>query len=187
MNARDTLILAALKVLEEGGEATFSTRSVLSIAGLSAPTLYHHFGNADGLLSAAMTEAFEQFLNRKHAAEQGDDAIAALTNGWDDYVLFAAERPRLYAAMLSRVLAGGEIPAARQAFDLLRIQLRRIEVDGQLATDVESAADWMWASVNSASLLFVTAHLRGSKTPTNNVLKTLRDGSLNAILRQQKD
>lgn len=183
MNARDTLILAALKVLEEGGEATFSTRAVLSIANLTAPTLYHHFGNADGLLSAAMTEAFEQFLKRKHAAEQGGDPLEDLANGWNDYVLFAAERPRLYAAMLGRVLAGADIPAARQGFELLRSQLRKLEAEGRLAGDVESAADRMWASVNSASLLFVTANLRGSKGPSGQVLESIRANALKAIIR----
>jgi hypothetical protein len=31
--------------------------------------------------------------------------------GWDDYVRFSAERPRLYAAMMARVLRGAAIPA----------------------------------------------------------------------------
>ena len=118
MNTREILLAAALKVLEEGGEETFSTRAVLEIAQVSAPTLYHHFGNADGLLSAAMAEAFSQFLKHKQAAKTSADPVTALVEGWDAYVRFAAARPRLYAAMLSRVLQGGRIPAAEQAFNL---------------------------------------------------------------------
>ena len=68
MSMRETLLAAALKVLEEGGEAQFSTRAVCAVAKVSAPTLYHHYGSADGLLSAAMTEAFSQFLQSKQAA-----------------------------------------------------------------------------------------------------------------------
>jgi AcrR family transcriptional regulator len=64
------LLAAALKVLEEEGEAQFSTRSVCAIANVTAPTLYHHDGTADGLLSAAMAEAFSQFLESKKAAIQ---------------------------------------------------------------------------------------------------------------------
>ncbi len=40
------------------------------------------------------------------------DPIAALRAGWDNYVRFAAERPRLYAAMMARILQGADIPAA---------------------------------------------------------------------------
>ena len=61
MHARATLLASALEVLEHRGEAGFSTRAVCAMAGVTAPTLYHHFGSADGLLSAAITEAFAQF------------------------------------------------------------------------------------------------------------------------------
>lgn len=186
MDTRETLISAALKVLEEDGEARFSTRAVLAIAKVSPPTLYHHFGNADGLLSAALAEAFSQFLNSKQAARQAarqsGDPVTALAAGWDDYVRFAAARPRLYAAMLSRVLQGGHIPAAAQAFDLLRGQLRAVEVEGRLAIAVEAAADRMWASANAAALLHVTARLRNAPAPSAAVLADLRDSALAAIL-----
>ncbi|OMF42955.1 TetR family transcriptional regulator, partial [Paenibacillus rhizosphaerae] len=54
MNTYDKILAAALKVLEEEGGAQFSTRAVTAIAQVTAPTLYHHFGSADGLLSAAI-------------------------------------------------------------------------------------------------------------------------------------
>ena len=186
MDTRETLIAAALKVLEEEGEATFSTRAVLAIAKVSAPTLYHHFGNADGMLSAALAEAFSQFLQSKRAAEQSADPITTLVEGWDDYVRFAAARPRLYAAMLSRVLQGGQIPAAEQAFHLLREQLRAIDAQGRLTMEVEAAADRMWASANAASLLHVTARLRKAPPPSEAVLTDLRETALKAILSPAK-
>ena len=182
MDTRETLIAAALKVLEEEGEARFSTRAVLAIAKVSAPTLYHHFGNADGMLSAAMAEAFSQFLQSKQAAKQSADPITALVEGWDDYVRFAAARPRLYAAMLSRVLQGGQIRAAEQAFQLLRERLRAVDMQGRLAMEVEAAADRMWASANAASLLHVMARLRKAPPPSEAVLTDLRESALNAIL-----
>lgn len=183
MDTRESLIAAALKVLEEEGEATFSTRAVLDIAEVSAPTLYHHFGNADGILSAAFAEAFAQFLQSKQrAAKKSADPVTALVLGWDDYVQFAAARPRLYAAMLSRVLQGGQIPAAEQAFHLLLDKLRAVAAQGRLAIKVEAAADRMWASANAASLLHVTARLRKVPPPTRAVLNDLRESALRTIL-----
>src|SRR5580704_8076507 len=114
MDTRETLLAAALKVLEEGGEATFSTRAVLDIAKVSAPTLYHHFGNADALLSAAMDEAFSQFLQNKQAAKKLTAPVTALGEGWDAYGRCAATQPRISAATLSRMLQGWQIPAAEQ-------------------------------------------------------------------------
>src|ERR1700722_1135776 len=148
MSMRETLLAAALKVLEEGGEAQFSTRAVCAVAKPTAQTLYHHYGSADGLLSAAMTEAFAQFLLSKQAAIQSDDPETALREGWDDYVRFAAARPRLYAAMIGRVLQGARIPAAEQAFALLIERIAAIAADGRLALAVAAAADLVWASAN---------------------------------------
>ena len=167
MDTRAALLAAALKVLEEEGETQFSTRSVCAIANVTAPTLYHHYGSADGLLSAAIAEAFAQFLESKRAAVQSADPVIALREGWDDYVRFAAARPRLYAAMLSRFLDGATIPAAEQAFALLIERIAAIASKGRLALTVEAAADLMWASANAASLLHVTAQLRKAPPPTH--------------------
>jgi AcrR family transcriptional regulator len=182
MDTRDTLLAAALKVLEEEGEARFSTRSVCAIANVTAPTLYHHYGNTDGLLSAAIAEAFRQFLESKRAAVQAADPQIALREGWNDYVRFAAARPRLYAAMLSRVLQGGDIPAAEQAFALLIERVQAIAAAGRLAMTVEAAADLVWASANAASLLHVTAHLRKALPPAQIVVEGIRDRAMQAIL-----
>jgi len=182
MDTRATLLTAALKVLEDEGEAQFSTRAVCALANVTAPTLYHHYGCADGLLSAAMAEAFSQFLDSKKAAVKSTEPITALREGWDDYVRFAASRPRLYAAMLSRVLQGAQIPAAQQGFALLNERIAAIEAHGRLAVTVAVAADLMWASANAASMLYVTAQLRNTAPPTTDVLEGIRESAVGAIL-----
>jgi len=182
MDTRTTLLAAALKVLEEEGEAQFSTRAVCALAGVTAPTLYHHYGSADGLLSAAMVEAFAQFLESKNRAAQSSDPVTVLRDGWDDYVRFAQARPRLYAAMLGRVLQGAQIPAAQQAFAVLIERISAIAAQGRLALAVEAAADLMWASANAASLLYVTAQQRHAAAPTSAVLEEIRENAMRAIL-----
>jgi AcrR family transcriptional regulator len=182
MDTREALLAAAMKVLEEEGEAQFSTRSVCAIAAVTAPTLYHHYGSSDGLLSAAIAEAFVQFLESKKAAVQSTDPVMALREGWDDYVRFAAARPRLYAAMMSRVLGGAQIPAAEQAFALMIKRIAAIGAKGRLALSVEMAADLVWASANAASLLLVTAQLRKTPPPTPAVLEQTRESAMQAIL-----
>jgi AcrR family transcriptional regulator len=182
VDTRERLLLAALQVLEEDGEGQFSIRKICSIAKVTAPTLYHHYGSADGLLSAAIAEAFAQFLDSKKAAIRASDPVTALCEGWDDYVRVAAARPRLYAAMMVRVLDGAEILAAERGFALLIESLAAIDARGQLAADVGTAADLMWASANAASLLYVTARLRKTAAPSTTVLKQIRRDALRSIL-----
>jgi AcrR family transcriptional regulator len=181
MSTRETLIEAALTVLEREGSAQFSTRAVCAIANVTAPTLYHHFGNADGLLSAAVEEAFSQFLAAKVDAADATDPEMALRDGWDDYVRFAADRPLIYAAMMARLFQGVEIPAARQAFALVAEQVAALEAAGRLRLPAGEAAQLAWASVNSAAMLHVTAALQVSDhlaAPEPSVIEFLRERAL---------
>jgi AcrR family transcriptional regulator len=184
MSTRDTLIDAALEVLEQHGSAQFSTRAVCAAAHVTAPTLYHHFGNADGLLSAAVQEAFRQFLVDKKRVTDVTDPEAALGQGWDDYVRFAAERPLVYAAMIARLFQGVEIPAARESLALMAEQISAVEKAGRLRLPAEQATQLAWASVNAAALLYVTAALHVSEylgPPEPSVIESLRERALRAI------
>jgi len=181
MSTREVLIAAALTVIEREGSAQFSTREVLAIANVTAPTLYHHFGNADGLLNAAVEEAFKQFLAAKVEAEVATDPETALRNGWDDYVRFAADRPLIYAAMMARLFQGVEIPAARQAFALVAEQISALATSGSLRLPKDEAAQLAWASVNSAAMLHVTAALHVSDylgAPDSSLIDFLRERAL---------
>jgi len=181
MSTRESLIAAALTILEREGSAQFSTRAVCLIANVTAPTLYHHFGNADGLLSAAVEEAFRQFLAAKVTAAAVTDPETALRDGWDDYVRFAADRPLIYAAMMARLFQGAEIPAARQSFAIVAEQISALQAAGRLRLPPDEAAQLAWASVHSAAMLHVTAALHVSDylgAPEPSLIELLRERAL---------
>lgn len=188
MDTKATLVAAALKLIEQEGEAHFSTRAVCDIAKVKAPTLYHHFRSADGLLNAAIAEAFEQFLMSKRSAIQSPDPVAALIEGWDNYVGFAAARPRLYAAMMARFLSGADLPAAREGQAMLRHRIAQIEAAGRLAIAPEAAVQVIWASVNSAAMLFLSGALQPDVTmgtPDAATIASLRDCAIETICKSK--
>ncbi len=177
MTTRETLVTAAIKIIERDGAAEFSTRAVCTLAKVTAPTLYHHFGSADGLLSAAIEEAFNQFLERKKAVARQPDSESALRHGWNNYVRFAAERPRLYAAMISRLLLGAKIPAAEQARLHLMARIKAVADKGRLAIAADAAADLVWASSHAAALLYVMGK------PDQVVIDGLRDRAMGIVFK----
>jgi len=61
---RERLLAAALRLFAAKGYAGTSVRDVLRAAGVTAPVLYYHFGNKQGLFLALMQEGAE----RLHAA-----------------------------------------------------------------------------------------------------------------------
>src|SRR5579859_3307052 len=91
-NARDRLLLAAAQLLAESGDRTLSTRAVCKLAGVQAPTLYHHFGSKQGLIDAVINYGFTQYVE----SEQGsgaDDPLVSIRRGWERHVQFGLEHP----------------------------------------------------------------------------------------------
>jgi AcrR family transcriptional regulator len=179
MDMKLRLVQAALAVLERDGEQGFSTRAVCALAEVTAPTLYHHFGAADGLLSAAIEQAFAEFLGRKQSAPPANDEVRGLVEGWNDYVAFAAERPRLYAIMIARLLQGADIPAATQARAMLLRRLEAIEREGRLRLAPGDSVDLVWASAHAAAMLWVTAR---RDPPSAKVIDALREAALRSLI-----
>jgi AcrR family transcriptional regulator len=132
---RDRVVRAAAELLEADPDA-FSTRSVSTAAGVQAPTLYRHFGDKEGLVRAAVSWAFEQYLAQKRAQQPTDDPVADLRAGWDVHVGFGLEHPVLYRLMFGD---GGASPAARQAEEALARLLGRVADAGRLACSVPRA------------------------------------------------
>jgi AcrR family transcriptional regulator len=145
---------------------------------VTAPTLYHHFGDADGLVSAAVSRGYEQFLERKRSQAQTRDALGDVMSGWDDYVTFARERPRLYAAMAARVFQGGRIAAAQEARRHLEGKIARLAETRALALTVHALADLVSATAHAGALLYVTA---APREPAPETIAALRQTALDAL------
>src|SRR5687767_11131980 len=59
-SGRDRLLSAARALFGHGSYAEVSVGQVLQIAGVQAPTLYHHFGDKEGLYVSWATDAFNR-------------------------------------------------------------------------------------------------------------------------------
>ena len=178
MDTRTRIAGIALSLIETAGPAGFTTRAVCERAGVTAPTLYHHFGDIDGLVSAAIEQGFELFLERKKAQPQSGDRLVDVMRGWDDYVAFARERPRLYAAMMSRVMEGRRIEAAIASRLHLEARLERLSEVRRLQYSIRTTADIMWATAHAAAMLCIAA---APKAPAAEAVAVLRAAALGAL------
>jgi hypothetical protein len=86
--------------------------------------------------------------------------------------------------MMARFLSGADLPAAREGQAMLRHRIAQIEAAGRLAIAPEAAVQVVWASVNSAAMLFLSAVLQpgvGMGTPDPATVARLRDDTVQAI------
>lgn len=67
-STRDRVLEVVLELLEDGGEVAVRIDDVRDRSGVSIGSIYHHFGDRDGLIVAAQVRRFARFAEAEIAA-----------------------------------------------------------------------------------------------------------------------
>jgi AcrR family transcriptional regulator len=161
---RDRLLAGAISLMEEGGEAAVRVASVASLAGVTRPSLYHFFGDRDGLIIAAQGERYRQSLlyqmvNRTELARQctSRDEFKTLMRNWLTSLTDAdGERRRaVRTEVLGSSVARPRLRALIQDIDTqasreLGVLLSYANERGWLSIpfDLDVAATWWYGMMN---------------------------------------
>lgn len=180
----DVILDAARALVLDGGPRTASVAAIAETSGAPAGTLYHRFGNRDGILTAAWLRALERFQARALAAVAAvgfaralpEDARLLLTirpgdllDGEPDasfrQTLAAMNAPLTErVAVLARQLYGNAKPrsvdaVARAVADLPYAVVRRHAHDDPMPS-------WLEKDVAASALAVLTSHSnRGAERP----------------------
>jgi AcrR family transcriptional regulator len=185
---RRSLINAALRLIEEHGEAAVTLREVARMAGVSHQAPYRHFADRTALIAAVAEEGFRA-LHTEMVEKTGKapDALAALRSLGVAYVLFAVEHRGHF-----RVMFGADAAAARKnspsldaaceaVFGTLTRAIAGFKTVTSDESDTLSLALTAWSLVHGLSSLLVEGQLerRVSGTPkelSELVTRVLRRG-----------
>src|ERR1700730_355065 len=168
MATEDRILTAAADILEKGGVDAVTTRAVCQAAGVTAPTLYHHFGDKNGLLRAVVAQGVNTFMAHKRTNRQTVDAVADLKRGWDRWIVFALERPKLFRLMVESTRSDPSIN--QEAFVLMRAIVERLATEGRLTTDVDAAARAIWAASSGVLTMFLQGTPAADIKPSSELL-----------------
>jgi AcrR family transcriptional regulator len=147
-----SLLDAAASLLERGGPAAVTTRAVLAEAGLTAPTLYHHFGDKDGLLAALLQEGVYDFFAHKDTTLRiTSDPRADLLTAFDSFLDFVSQQPQLFQLLAVRALDDPALLGA--AVEWCRERVGQLERDGRLTVDAPIAVQSLMAVSNGVAML----------------------------------
>lgn len=166
MSSRDRLLDAAAELLQESADHDVSTRAICERAGVQAPTLYHHFGNKQGLLATVVVEAFTTHLG---AATAPADPVDALRFTWDEHIRFGVERSNIYTYAFGQLRSGEPAGLATVAERALLDRLNEVARHGMLRVAPEAAASRLFAANVGATL----ARIATPDFDTDGLLDTL--------------
>jgi AcrR family transcriptional regulator len=169
---REALIEAAEAVLAERGLEGFSLREVARRSGVSPAAPAHHFGDADGLLEAVATLAFDGLTAALEAGNVrgGADPVARMREQGVGYVDFALRHPGRFGVMFRSGLHKGPAleHSAQAAFMMLEHGVR--DLYGLTASTPLAPAQWhallsMWSVVHGFANLALAGQFGGFTPP----------------------
>jgi AcrR family transcriptional regulator len=157
MTVRTRILEATAGLLAQSADADASTRAICDAAGVTAPTLYHHFGDKEGLLAAVVDFGWATFLETKRAvaAVVHDHVADDVRAGWDNHLEFARENPSFYKLMWSPTLAPNS-KAVREAYQMLYDRLQLGAGRGQLRVSAETASRVVLSAATGAALSLIS-------------------------------
>jgi AcrR family transcriptional regulator len=140
---RRKIVLAAARLLEEGGLDAVSTRAVAAAAGVPTPSIFRVFGDKDGLLEEVAEHGFQRYLETKAELLVGDDPVQVLREAWDLHIRFGLEHPGYYGLVYGQIRPGRMPRAGQRAVAGLRGMITRVADAGRLRMNVERATQVM--------------------------------------------
>lgn len=153
---RERLLQAAVELLAASDGTPVSTRKITELAGVTAPTLYHHFGDKEGLFDAVVTVGFEQYVASEMDLAPTGHPLADVRRMWDQHVRFGIEKPHMYLVMFGKVRPGNRSNRISEAEALLREKLDRAAEAGYLNVPPADAVRSILAANIGVTLMLIS-------------------------------
>jgi AcrR family transcriptional regulator len=166
-DAREQLIEAGIRLLEQHGPQALQARKVAAEAGASTMAVYTHFGGMAGLIDAIAGEAFARFAHALTEVPQTDDPVADFLAMGIAYRRFALAKPQRYQLIFGIGSPGEPTDqtdvtvtgmttdrAGKASFEALLHAVRRMTAAGRIRDDGElPIAGRMWSVIHGAVML----------------------------------
>ena len=155
---RRAILDAAGELLASGGEAGLSIREVCARAGVTPPTLYHHFGDKAALVDRIVEDCFTEFDQEAAKRTPPADPVEALRWAADEYLRYGVAHPTHYRLMFQERPARPS-PSGLASYDRLRRLVAAIAATGRLVPPVEDATAAFWCALHGVTSLVIAGFI----------------------------
>jgi AcrR family transcriptional regulator len=155
--ARRAILDATEVLLIEAGGEDFSIRGLAERCGYTPPTIYHYFGDKEGLVEALLEERFARLLASVEQVKMGSDPVDNLRRMVVNFLEFGRENPEFYRLIVARSRRGTDRtpPSAEQARAILGEPWAVLEAAGRLHASAQAAGQSLWSLLHGLTALQV--------------------------------
>lgn len=144
LEVKKRLLKVARHLLSTAGREAASSRAICALAGVQAPTLYHHFGDLSGLHRAAIDQTYEQVAMAYLEGAKEGGPRQGLRNGWGAFNYFAHQEPIMCRIVIQQVLAGQPPAAVAETLRTVEEDLSHLYDEGSLVCPPHEAVQLLW-------------------------------------------
>lgn len=149
-DVKQDLLRAAMHLLSTKGRDGATLRAICAEVGVTPPTLYHHYGDLQGLHKAAIDETYRQVAEAYHGGTEERGPLAGIRDGWATFLQFAYAEPNMCRMLIQHIMAG-EPP--NMVVDTLRgvtDDLVQFHARGQLKHPPRETVQLLWVGALGA-------------------------------------
>lgn len=149
------LLKVAADLLANSNGKPVSTRQITELAQVSAPTLYHHFGDKEGLFNAVIDSGFEEFVAGDKNLVRTGKPLVDVRQIWDNHLMFGLANPHLYSVMFGNIRPESRPARVAEAEGFMEEMLERAAASGQLRVTPQEAARSILAANVGVTLMLI--------------------------------
>lgn len=178
------LLRAARRLLSTGGRESATMRAICAEVGVTPPTLYHYYGDLNGLHKAAIDETYQQVANSYHASTQAKGPLQGVRDGWLTFLRFAHEEPNMCRIVMQQIMAGEPPSLVADTLHGVTEDLKQFHAGGQLKFDPEDATQMLWMSA-LGTISFTISDMAGKPTSYPRLQEAMIEATLDALFDRQ--
>ncbi len=147
---RRVILDATEALLLEAGHRGFSVRKLVERCGYSAPTIYHHFKDKDGLIDALLEQRLTLLAGDLKRVPLVEDPVENLRSLTRAFAMFGLRNPAHYQLLMQvREEEASMIASAEEARRLMQIPAEQIALRNWIELgDLESLRQAIWTMVH---------------------------------------
>ncbi len=154
LSVKDALLESAVRLLAAHGREGATTRAICAEVGVAAPTLYHHYGDLNGLHQAAILQSFTAVSRCYRPRAEGSDPLQSVRDSWNTLMKFARDHPRMCRLVIQQTINRELQPGVAAIYDNIVSDLNELHQAGKMAIAPTTAAYMLWAgAIGAAGLL----------------------------------
>ncbi|MDD0859716.1 TetR/AcrR family transcriptional regulator [Arthrobacter sp. BF1] len=159
--AKTRLLQAAAELLANSAGKPVSTRQITELAGVTAPTLYHHFGDKEGLFNAVIDAGFEEYVAGEHNFVPTGHPLQDVRQIWDNHLQFGLDNPQLYSVMFGNIRPESRPARVAEAEGFMEEMLEKAAAAGLLCVSPVEASRSILAANVGVTLMLIAEPAEG--------------------------